>query len=94
MKKLEPGVFVMLKTCTFTGCHLTAVTNADNDDDDDDVDNAGRHNTTTRATYRQLSAENATVSGLTLVGWYAACNNCCYNAGGSVLKRRTKVSNH
>jgi len=37
--------------CTFTGSHLRAVTDADDDDDDDD-DNAGRHSTTTRATYR------------------------------------------
>jgi len=38
-------------TRTFTGSHLRAVTDAD--DDDDDADNAGRHSTTTRATYRQ-----------------------------------------
>jgi len=42
-------------TCTFTGSHLTAVTDADNDDDDDDDDdNAGRHSTVTRTTYRKL----------------------------------------
>jgi len=34
----------------FTGSHLRADTDADDDDDDD---NAGRHSTTTRATYRQ-----------------------------------------
>jgi len=39
-------------SCTFTGSHLRAVTNAD-DDEDDDADNAGRDSTTTRATYRQ-----------------------------------------
>jgi len=38
---------------TFTGSHLRAVTDADDDDDDADADNAGRHSTTTRATYRQ-----------------------------------------
>jgi len=37
-------------TCTFTGSHMRAVTDADDDDDD----NAGHHSTTTRATYRQL----------------------------------------
>ena len=38
----------------FTGSHLRAVTDAaEVDDDDDDADNAGRHSTTTRATYRQ-----------------------------------------
>jgi len=40
-------------TCTFTGSHLRAVTDADDDNDDDD--NAGHHSTTTRATYRQLT---------------------------------------
>jgi len=35
-----------------TGSHLRAVTDAD-DDDDADADNAGRHSTTTRETYRQ-----------------------------------------
>jgi len=39
--------------CTFTGSHLRAVTDADDDDADADADNAGRHSTTTRATYRQ-----------------------------------------
>jgi len=35
---------------------VRAVTDVDNDDeDDDDADNAGRHSTTTRATYRQLA---------------------------------------
>jgi len=33
-------------TCTFTGSHLRAVTDADDD-------NAGHHRTTTRVTYRQ-----------------------------------------
>jgi len=33
----------------FTDSYLRAVTDAD----DDDADNAGRHGTTTRATYRQ-----------------------------------------
>ena len=36
---------------TRKGYHLRAVTDAD--DDDDNADNAGRHSTTTRATYRQ-----------------------------------------
>jgi len=36
-----------------TDAHLRAVTDADDDDDDDDADNAGRHSTTARATYRQ-----------------------------------------
>jgi len=34
------------ETCTFTGSHLRAVTDADDDDDrddDDDADNAGHH---------------------------------------------------
>ena len=35
------------------GSHLRVVTDA-NDDDDADNDNAGRHSTTTRVTYRQL----------------------------------------
>jgi len=36
------------------------------DDDDNDNDNAGRHSTTTRATYRQLVLEqNVAVSCLT-----------------------------
>jgi len=39
---------------TFTGSHLRAVTDAT---DDDDADNAGRHSTTTRATYRQSEME-------------------------------------
>jgi len=40
--------------CTFTGSHLTAVTDANNDDDDDDDnDNAECHSTITRATYCQ-----------------------------------------
>jgi len=37
--------------CTFTGSQLRAVAYAA--DDDDDANNAGRHITTTRATYRQ-----------------------------------------
>jgi len=35
------------QTCKFTGSHLRAITDADDDD------NAGRHSTTTGATYRQ-----------------------------------------
>ena len=37
----------------FTGSHLRVITDAD---DDIDADNAGRHSTTTRATYRQQVA--------------------------------------
>jgi len=44
----------------FTGSHLRAVTDAD-DDDDNDADNAGRHSTTTRATYRQLARSVETI---------------------------------
>jgi len=42
----------------FTGSHLRAVTDADDDDDDD---NAGRHSTTTRATYRQRIGLSAAI---------------------------------
>jgi len=40
-------------TCTFTGSHLRAVTDAD-----DDADNAKRHSETTRATYHQQYCGN------------------------------------
>jgi len=50
--RVKTYTYTKNQTCTFTGAHLRAVTDPD-DDDDDDVDNARRHSTTTRATYRQ-----------------------------------------
>jgi len=52
LAKVKTYTHTKNKTCTFTGSHLRAVTDPDDDDDDD---NAGRHSTTTRATYRQLN---------------------------------------
>ena len=41
--------------------YIAAAAAADDDDDDDDADNAGRHSTTTRATYRQLLANTGRI---------------------------------
>jgi len=39
-------------TCTFTGSHVRAVTDAsDDNDDDNDANNTKRHSTITRAIY-------------------------------------------
>jgi len=46
----SPGSRPILATKIKHGSHLRPVTDAD---DDDDAHNAGRHSTTTRATYRQ-----------------------------------------
>jgi len=52
LARVKTNAHTKNETYTFTGSHLRAVTDADDDNDDDDANNAGRHSTTTRATYR------------------------------------------
>jgi len=59
LARVKTYTYTKNQTCTFTGSHLRAVTDAN----DDDADKAGCHSTTTRATSPKMAQSLEVMAG-------------------------------